>query len=97
MNRSAWTVGCFNQQNVHPQFAQRVGAHQARNSSANNQRWDVTSHGVAKYLAISESFREQGLGSELLPFQVGIEDHGQVANEDPPKPGGANFAALQQD
>ena len=29
-----------------------------------------------------EGFGEEGLGVEVLLFQVGVEDHGEVADED---------------
>src|SRR5579859_80761 len=39
----------------------------------------------------SERFRKKRLFGEMLPVEVGIENHGEIANEDSAKPGGTNF------
>ena len=45
---------------------------------------------------MSERFREERLGRQLLSFQVGIEHHGQIADKDSSEPSGPNFIWLKQ-
>ena len=81
---------------VNPSFTQRVGADQAGDATADHQCWDVTGHGDVSILVGSESFRKERLGDELLFFEIRVENHGQIADEDAAEPGGANFAALEE-
>ena len=88
----------FEKLGVDTGFAEGVGADEAGDSTADHQSWDVTGHGVVSILADSESFGKERLAAdELLFFKIGIEDHGQIADEDAAQPGGANFAAIEED
>ncbi len=44
-----------------------------------------------------ESFGEEGFGVEVLLFQVGIENHGEIADKDAAEPSGADFAGVEDD
>jgi hypothetical protein len=47
-------------------------------------------------LAGSKSFRKKRLGDELLFFEIRIENHGEIANEDAAEPGGADLTAVEE-
>ncbi len=96
-NDAARTRGCFHELGVYARFAQRVSAYQARYSGAHNQSWRVSRHRIRQFLSASERFRKQGLGVEMLFFEIGIKNHCQVADKYPPEPRGANFICVQQD
>src|SRR5215831_19025571 len=56
----------------------------------------MTGHGKMRILAKSESFGKKRFCGELLFFQIGIEDHRQVADKNAAEPSGANFAAPEE-
>ena len=80
-----------------PSFTQSVGADEARDATADHQCWDMTGHGDVSTLVGSESFRKERLGDELLLFEIRVENHGQIADEDAAEPGGADFASFEED
>ena len=45
---------------------------------------------------MSESFREKRFGRQLLSFQIRIEDHRQIANEDSAEPGAPDLVPLEE-
>jgi hypothetical protein len=86
----------FDQLHFDAGFLQGVSAYQAGDATADHQCWNMTGHGDVSILAGSESFRKKRLGDELLFFEIRIENHSQIADENAAKPGGADFAAFQE-
>jgi len=41
-------------------------------------------------------FEKSGLGSELLLFEIGIENHSQIADENAAEPSGADFSLVEE-
>jgi len=60
---------------------QGISADQAGDATADHQCWNMTRHGDVSNLAGSESFRKERLGDELLFFEIRIENHSQIADE----------------
>jgi hypothetical protein len=96
MDDPARTRRGFDQGNVNTCLAESVGADEAGDAPADNQCLDLTSHGAVSILARSECFRKERLGDELLFFEVRIEHHGQIANENAAEPSRADFAAVEE-
>jgi hypothetical protein len=97
LNDAAGAGRSFDQFCVDADFLKCVRADEPGNSAADHQCWDVTGHGVVSILARSESFRKEGLAADqLLFFEIGIENHGQITDEDAAEPGGANLAAIEE-
>lgn len=46
-------------------------------------------------MAELERFGEEGFGGEVLFFEVGVEEHGDVADEDTAEPSRANFGRVE--
>src|SRR6266481_2372098 len=86
----------LDQSSANSGFAQSVGTDEAGDATADHQCWDVTSHGDVSILVGSESFRKERLGDELLFFEIRVENHGQIADEDAAEPSGAHFAAVHE-
>src|ERR1700741_2520558 len=96
MNDPAGACRCFDQLNLNACLAESVGAYEPGDAPAYNQCLGVTSHDAVSILARSESFRKERLGNELLFFEIGIENHGQVADENTAEPSGPDFAAFEE-
>lgn len=89
LNNATRPRPAFQHQNVLSGLLQRVSAAKARNSRANdNCKWTV-SHG-------SERFREERLGVQVLFFEIGVENHRQVADKNAAEPGSANFVLIHR-
>src|SRR6266850_805487 len=81
---------------VNPSFAQSEGADKAGNAATDHHCCDVTGHGDVSILAGSKSFRKERLGDELLFFEIWVENHCQIADENAAEPGGADFASFEK-
>ena len=81
---------------VNPSFAQSEGADKTGDAATDHQCCDMTGHGDVSILAGSKSFRKERLSDELLFFEIRVENHGQIADEDAAKPGGADFASFEE-
>ena len=86
----------FEEMSVNAGFSKGVGTDEARDAATDNKRWDVTGHGDLRILVGSECFRKERLGDELLFFEIRVENHSQVSDEDAAEPGGADFAAVEE-
>src|SRR5260370_33537042 len=96
MDDTAGTRAGLDQLHVDTSLLQCISADEAGEAAADHQCWDAMGHGDGSIRAGSESFRKERLGIELLFFQIGIETHGEIADEDAAEPSGANLVSFQE-
>jgi hypothetical protein len=87
LNHAAGPRGRFQQQHILSGLFESIGAGQARNSRADHDGKWSGSHD-------SERLREERLGVQLLLFEVRVEKHRQIANENAAEPGSANLVSI---
>src|SRR5260370_38297094 len=96
MDDTAGTGTGLDQLHVDTSLLQGISADEAGDAAADHLCWDAMGHGDGSILAGSESFRKERLGIVLLFFKIGIENHGQISDENAPEPSGADLVPLQK-